>query len=97
MNVDSVAADARLLILRELARISDGRSNEVMLGRVLDAHGYRRSRDWLRTQLRALAELDGIRVEELGDVMIAGLRKAGRDHVERRIVIEGVARPADLD
>jgi hypothetical protein len=30
-------------------------------------------------------------------VMIATLRKAGRDHVERRGVIEGVSRPADED
>lgn len=96
-TADAITGDARLAILTELARISDGRSNEVVLGRVLDAHGYRRSAAWLRTQLRALAEVDAIRIEELGDVMIAGIRADGRAHVERRIVIEGVSRPADRD
>lgn len=98
MNIDDrVAADARLIILRQLAGQTDGRSNEIILDRVLDAYGVRRSRDWLRTQLRALAELEALRVEQLGDVMIAELRKAGRDHVERRSVIEGVSRPSEAN
>lgn len=92
-----MAADARLMILRELASQNDGRSNDVILARVIDAYGVRRSRDWLRTQLRALADLDAVRVEDAGTVMIATLRRAGRDHVERRGVIEGVSRPADED
>jgi len=92
-----MTADARLMILRELALQIDGRLNEVVLHRTLDAYGIRRSRDWLRTQLRSLAELEAVRVEAMGEVMVAQLRRAGRDHVERRGVIEGIARPADLD
>lgn len=92
---DPLAAAARLMILRELAEQTDGRSNDIMLDHVLSAFGVRRSRDWLRTQLRALADLDAIRVETAGDVMVASLRQAGRDHVDRRTLIEGVARPAD--
>lgn len=97
MNDDRIAADARLMILQELARQTDGRSSDLVLTRVLDAYGVRRSRDWLRTQMRALAELDAIRVEEVGSIFVASLRKLGRDHVDRRSVIEGVARPADED
>lgn len=97
-NVDArVAADARLIILRELAAQTDGRSSDLVLARVLDAFGVRRSRDWLRTQLRGLAELEAVRLEEIGTVMVASLRRAGRDHVERRGVIEGVSRPAEED
>jgi hypothetical protein len=96
-TVDHLAADARLLILKELARQTDGRSNEIVLERVLDAYGVRRSRAWVRTQLRALAELDAVRLEELGDIIIAGLRQAGRDHVERRGIVEGVSRPTDAN
>lgn len=92
---DPIAADARLMILQELALQIDGRSNDLVLDRVLTAFGVRRSRDWLRTQLGALAELDALRVETVGSVMVATLRQAGRDHVERRTAIEGVARPAD--
>lgn len=94
---DRVAADARLMILRELAAQTDGRSNDVVLDRVLDAYGVRRSRDWLRTQLHRLAELEAVRVQTVGTVMVATLRQAGRDHVERRGVIEGVSRPAEED
>lgn len=97
MSDDRVAADARLMILRELAQQTDGRSSDLVLDRVLDAHGVRRSRDWLRTQLRKLAELEAVRVSEVGSVLVATLRRAGRDHVERRFLIEGVSPPADED
>lgn len=94
---DRIAEDARLIILRELARAADGRSNEVVLDRVLDAYGVRRSRDWLRTQLRRLAELEAIRADEVGTVLVATLRRAGRDHVERRALLDGVSVPAEED
>lgn len=92
---DPLAADARLAILQELARSTDGRGNEVVLDRVLDTYGIRRSRDWLRTQLRALAELAAVDLREVGTIMVAELRQAGRDHVDRRSVLDGIARPAD--
>ena len=98
MNTDdAIAQDARLMILRELARQSDGRLSDVVLARVLEAYGVRRTQDWLRTQLRVLEEIGAIRREEIGRTVIATLRQAGRDHVERRGVVEGVARPADVD
>ncbi len=92
-----VAQDARLIVLKELAMQTDGRSNEVVLTRVLDAFGIRRSRDWVRTQLTAMAELDAVRVSEAGTVLVATLTKAGRNHVDRRSVIAGIARPSDED
>lgn len=92
---DRIAADARLIILRELARQSDGRLNDLVLDRVLEAFGVRRPRDWLRTQLRRLSDLDAVRIEQIGDIYVATLRQAGRDHVDRRALIEGVSRPAD--
>jgi hypothetical protein len=95
--VDVLTADARLCILKELSVQVDGRLNEKTLMHVLDMFGIRRSRDWVRTQLRALGELNAVHVTEAGTVMVASLTKLGRDHVERRQVIEGVARPADED
>ena len=94
---DRISADARLILLRELAQQTDGRSNELVLERVLDVHGIRRSREWVRTQLRRLAELEAVAIAEVGALLVATLRRAGRDHVERRFLIEGVARPADED
>jgi hypothetical protein len=92
---EKIAEDGRLVILKELAAQVDGRLNEVSLQRVLDAFAIKRSREWVRTQLRKLAELDAVRIEEMGTVMIAQIRTLGRNHVERREIIEGVTRPSD--
>lgn len=92
---DMIAADARLCILKELAQQTDGRLNDKTLQMVLDVFGISRSRDYVRTQLRALHELGAVKVSEAGTVMIAALTSTGRDHVERRGIIEGVARPSD--
>lgn len=94
---DALAADARLCILQELGRQTDGRLNDAALIRVLDIYGIRRSRDWTRTQLRALDELGAVNITEAGEIMIASLTKLGRDHIDRRCLIEGVMRPADED
>lgn len=94
---DALSGDARLIVLRHLSEQSDGRSNDLLLDRVLDALGVRRSRDWLRTQLRRLAELDAVKLDEMGSVLVVTLRQAGRDHVDRRALLDGVSRPLDLD
>ena len=91
----AIARDARLAILKELAKQVDGRLNDQAMTHVLDVIGVRRSRDWVRTQLRALAELDAVRLIDAGELLVAELTATGRDHVERRIIIEGVARPRD--
>ena len=92
---DKIAEDARLVILKELAAQVDGRLNEVSIQRVLDAFAIKRSREWIRTQLRKLAELEAVRVEEIGTVMVAQIRTLGRNHVERREIIDGVTPPSD--
>ncbi|MER8786298.1 hypothetical protein NKH71_00270 [Mesorhizobium sp. M0983] len=86
--------DARLVILRELHKQTDGRLNEALLTKTLDTFGHNRSREWVRTQLRKLAELDAVKVTEVGTFMVAAITRAGVDHVERRAIIEGVARPS---
>ena len=86
--------DARLVILRGLASEMDGRLNEIALTRLLDDFGYRRSREWVRTQIGKLKELGAVTVAEAGTVHIATITRAGIDHVERRSAIDGVARPS---
>lgn len=92
---DAIAADARLIILRELKQQVDGRLNELSLGRVLDLFGIRRDRDWIATQLRKLEMLGAIELQAIGETLVAHITRAGRDHVEERAVIEGVTRPAE--
>ena len=86
--------DARLVILRALNDQTDGRLNESILEKVLESFGYRRSRDWIRQQLRYLEDVGAVSVTEAGSVMIAEIKRAGVDHVERRSVLEGVNRPS---
>lgn len=88
------AQDARLVILKELAKQADGRLNEALLEKVLDTFGYKRSREWIRTQLRKLEELDAVKLHEVGTVLVAAITRTGLDHVDRRSAIDGVARPS---
>ena len=90
----SLREDARLRILQALAKQTDSRLSDLMLVHALDAWGHRRSRDYVRTQLRALAELQAVRImEDTPAVMVAELMPAGIDHVLRRGIVEGVLRP----
>lgn len=86
--------DARLVILKELNNQTDYRLNETMLHTVLVTYGHNRTRNWLRTQLRELKDLGALKLHEAGSVFVAEILTAGQDHVERRSVIEGVARPS---
>jgi len=86
--------DARLIMLRELHKQTDGRLNETLVTKALDVFGHNRSREWVRTELRKLEELGAVRIAEAGSIMIAAITRSGVDHVERRAVIEGVARPS---
>lgn len=94
---DAVAQDARLIILRELHNQPDGRLNEIGLRRVLDTFGIVRTRDWLVTQLHKLQELEAVTLTEVGSIYVAGLARAGRDHVDERFILAGVSKPSELD
>ncbi|MBI1246146.1 MAG: hypothetical protein GC202_14185 [Alphaproteobacteria bacterium] len=91
---DFLTNDARLVILKALAGQTDNRLNETILTATLDSLGHRRSRDWVRTQLRQLSDIGAVKITEVGTVMIAQITRLGLDHVERRTIIEGVARPS---
>lgn len=86
--------DARLVILRELNGQLDGRLNDTLITRVLESFGHRRSREWVRTQLHVLKDVGAIGITEAGTVMVAELKRPGRDHVERRAQLGGVALPS---
>lgn len=94
---DHVAREARLRILKELARQTDGRASELALRTTLDVFGIKRDRDWIATQLRKLEQLDAISIAMLGPTMVATITRAGLDHVDERSVLEGVARPREIE
>jgi len=84
---------ARLTILKKLAGENSYSLNETLLVAVLDAFGISQTREWLREQLKVMAALDVITTQLAGTVMIATITQRGLDHVERRVVIEGIRRP----
>ncbi len=86
--------DARLIILKSLAKERDYSLNETILDAALVSFGHSRSRDWVRTQLHALEDLGAITLIEAGSVMIATINQPGLDHVQMRATLEGVLRPS---
>ena len=91
---DYAAADARLIILRSLAAETNGTLNSTLLTKHLELFGHLRSREWVHTQLNKLVELGAIQIVAAGSVIVATITRTGLDHVERRSLIEGVARPS---
>jgi hypothetical protein len=85
---------ARLIMLKALAEQPDGRLNSDLLGATLEDFAITRSRQWVNDELRYLADLGAVTVKEMGSVRVAEITAKGADHVERRIVIEGVKKPS---
>ena len=94
---EHMAADARLVILRTLAKERDYRLNETILTAALDSFGHRQSREWVRTQLRKLEVLGAVTLTEAGSVLVATVTRTGLDHLDLRTTIEGVLRPSPGD
>lgn len=90
---EAIAREARLRILQVLSQQTDNSLSDLLLKRTLDYYGYRRDRDWIRTQMRKLEQLGAVSLTEAEDVLFATLAPAGRDHLEERLVLEGVMRP----
>lgn len=92
---DAIAREARLRILQVLSQQTDERLSDILLKRTLDIYGYRRDRDWIRTQMRKLADLGAVTLHEAGEVLFATIAGPGHDHLEQRSIIEGVMRPSE--
>ncbi|MBB99177.1 MAG: hypothetical protein CML67_06525 [Rhodobacteraceae bacterium] len=88
-----LAEKGRLAILQALAAEFDGSLGDDLLQKAVDLRLVRRSIDWIRTQLTVLDELGAVSIETDGGRMIACITRAGRDHIERRRPLAGVARP----
>lgn len=89
-----VAEDCRRIILETLAREPSASLNESMLGRILETHGHRKPSDYVREQIDWLDGRAAVAVSEIGGILIAKLLTKGLEHVERRALIPGVAKPA---
>lgn len=88
-----VAEDVRRLLLEELARQPGYRLNDDLLMRMLETHGHMKPRDYVRGELDWLEKAKALSLTEVGGIVIAELTERGLEHVERRKLIAGVARP----
>lgn len=94
--------DARLVILAELAQQPDATLNSRNLAKLVEAVVPRRPSEWVEAQLAWLDVMGAVNITRtdlpgIGSVVIARLTRMGRNHVERRSLIPGVALPADED
>ncbi|MGJ5203599.1 VpaChn25_0724 family phage protein [Bradyrhizobium sp. HKCCYLR20261] len=94
MARDIIREDARLIVLRELHAQPDYRLNDNLLQQTLELFGIAKSRDWVREELNYLENVGAITKTIVGTVVVAHLTPKGVEHVERRLVIEGVKRPS---
>ncbi|WP_048648962.1 hypothetical protein [Nitratireductor soli] len=92
---DYVTEKGRLVILQVIGREFNGHLREDLIQKALDAYFLSRSIEWVRTQLRKLEELGAVQLTDDAGKMIAGITRTGRDHVDRRAPIDGVAWPED--
>jgi hypothetical protein len=91
---DIIREDARLIILRELHAQSNYALNDSLLQQTLEGFGIAKSREWVREELGYLERVGAISRTVAGTVVVARLSAKGIEHVERRLVIEGVKRPS---
>jgi hypothetical protein len=89
--------EARLVILRLLAEQADGTLSSSMFETILPSYGINRPRAWIHEEMAYLASLGAIHVVDQATVRIATITRKGRDHVMRRLRIEGVRPPSDPD
>lgn len=89
----------RLHLLQELASQESGSWTLSMLRRAIMVRGYPKTPEYLLNQLRWL-QTEALAVRLLptpGDEVVAKLRVAGRQHVEKVKLLAGVHAPADED
>lgn len=94
MSRDIIREEARLIIVKELHRQINYSMSDPLLQLVLETFGIARARDWVREEIRYLERVGAVTVTEQGSVIVATLTPKGVEHVERRLVIEGVKRPS---
>ena len=85
----------RLIILTALSEEADETMTDAVAQRYLERHAYRRGIDEVRADLSWLADAGALAVVEADGVeaVIVRLLRKGREHVDRRVFIEGVAHP----
>lgn len=85
--------DQRLVILRVLSELPSYRGNSSVIANLLHHFGHSPSRDQVKAELRWLADVGALTIDEAGSVLVATLTERGQDTAEGRVRIDGIARP----
>ncbi len=86
--------DLRLVLLRCLKDQPAYSANDSILQHEAQRFGLNRSRDVIKNELRWLADMGAVKLQDLGAVLVAKLTQRGQDHVEGLTQIEGVNKPS---
>lgn len=90
---DLMTEHQRLVVLRLLNEVSGFELNESILQDGLARYGLTISRDALRTQLYWLAEQQYIKLETVGQTLLASLTQRGLDVALGHAFVPGIKRP----
>jgi hypothetical protein len=90
-----ILAEARLIILRELAASpNQSMTSEAARRYLLGSWLIDKPREWVEEQFRYLADMGAVEIVPAGTVKIARLTERGILHVQGRVTIPGVQRPS---
>ncbi len=90
---DFLRRDMRLVILRILSELPGYRGNSSIIANLLDQLGHSWTRDQVKAELRWLADVGTLTLDEAGSVLVATLAERGQDAAEGRVTIDGIAKP----
>lgn len=93
---DHLQQHLRLAILRVPAGQPNHASNDSFVTDVVRTLGFNPTRDAVRAELRWLESVNAVRIDDatFPGTWVVTLRERGLDHVERRLLIDGVRRPS---
>lgn len=83
---------ARLIILKALAKQNDERLNSDLMIHELASFGISKDRAWVHEELAFLEDIGAVVLYNAGSVKVAELTQKGHRHLTRQIAIEGVQR-----
>lgn len=89
-----IRKQARLIIMKALAKQVDETLNSDLLVHELKPFGIRKDRAWVHGELAYLQDMGAVTLSDAGSVKVATLTDLGNRHLKREVAIEGVQRPS---
>lgn len=88
--------EARLILLKELAIQPNESLSSSMMEPALERFAIYQGRAWIHQQLDWMAIVGAIVVVNAGTVKIATITPAGKNHLARRLFLDGIKVPSTI-